>query len=122
MPGGQLPEGLVTTNNETVREEIENVDRVDLKDVARLWRGTQNSPSTLTPVIDAEAHNGGPVPAVDLCPATLQILTTNSQTTRRVEPSYITTPVRGWRTFSGGYGATRPSAIQFPGRLLPDFL
>jgi hypothetical protein len=45
MPGGQLPEGLVTTNNETVREEIENVDRVDLKDVARLWRGTQNSPN-----------------------------------------------------------------------------
>jgi hypothetical protein len=46
MPGGQLPEGLVTTNNDTVREEIGNVDRVDLEDVARLWRGTQNSPST----------------------------------------------------------------------------
>jgi hypothetical protein len=43
MPGGQLPEGLVTTNNETVREEIENVDRVDLKDVARLWRGMQKN-------------------------------------------------------------------------------
>jgi hypothetical protein len=41
MPGGQLPEGLVTTNNETVGEEIGNVDRVDLEDVARLWRGTQ---------------------------------------------------------------------------------
>ena len=49
MPGGQLPEGLVTTNNETVREEIGNVDRVDLKDVARLWRGTQNPPSMPTP-------------------------------------------------------------------------
>ena len=33
----------------------------------------------------------------------LQILTPpNSQTTQRVEPSYMTTPVRGWQTFSGG--------------------
>ena len=39
----------MTTNNETVREEIENVDRVDLKDVARLWRGMQKIfPSMLT--------------------------------------------------------------------------
>ena len=30
----------MTTNNETVGEEIGNVDRVDLEDVARLWRGT----------------------------------------------------------------------------------
>ena len=62
MPGGQLPEGLVTTNNETVREEIENVDRVDLKDVARLWRGTQKFPIYADPIIDVEAHtNGTPV-------------------------------------------------------------
>jgi hypothetical protein len=44
MPGGQLPEGLVTTNNETVGEEIGNVDRVDLEDVARLWRGLHEAP------------------------------------------------------------------------------
>jgi hypothetical protein len=118
MPGGQLPEGLVTTNNETVREEIENVDRVDLKDVARLWRGTQK----FTHLRLCRSTQRGLFPAVDPCPAPLQILTTNSQTTRRVEPSYMTTSVRGWRTFFGGYGATRPSAIPFPGRLLPDFL
>ena len=49
MPGGQLPEGLVTTNNETVREEIGNVDRVDLEDVARLWRGTLKFPIYANP-------------------------------------------------------------------------
>lgn len=58
MPGGQLPEGLVTTNNETVREEIGNVDRVGLEDVARLWRGTQDSPHLRRPMVDAEAHDG----------------------------------------------------------------
>lgn len=42
MPGGPLPEGLVATNDETVGEEIGNVDRVDLEDVARLWRGTHS--------------------------------------------------------------------------------
>jgi hypothetical protein len=56
MPGGQLPEGLVTSNNETVGEEIGNVDRVDLEDVARLWRGTHRSLSLSLrpPVIDPE--------------------------------------------------------------------
>lgn len=49
MPGGQLPEGLVTANNETVGEEIANIDRIDLEDVARLWRGMQSSRSTPTP-------------------------------------------------------------------------
>lgn len=64
MPGGQLPEGLVTTNNETVREEIGNVDRVDLKDVARLWRGTLKFPHLRQPIIDAEGA------CVDPCPTT----------------------------------------------------
>ena len=48
MPGGQLPEGLVTTNNETVGEEIANIDRIDLEDDARLWRGMQSSRFTPT--------------------------------------------------------------------------
>ena len=66
-------------------------------------------------MIDAEAHDGPVQQLANTDPP-------NPQTTRRVEPSYMTTPVRGWQTFSGGYGATRPSANQFPGRLLPDFL
>lgn len=37
MPGG-LPEGLVTTTD-SVGEEIGNEHRVDLEQVARLWRG-----------------------------------------------------------------------------------
>ncbi len=37
MPGG-LPEGLVTTTG-SVGEAIGSVGRVDLQDVARLWRG-----------------------------------------------------------------------------------
>ena len=103
-------------------EEIGNVDRVDLEDVARLWRGTQNSAHLRRPIIDLKCTRALYQPFPVSCPASLQILTINSQTTRRVEPSYMTTSVRGWQTFSGGYGATRPSAIQFPGRLLPDFL
>ena len=59
MPGGQLPEGLVTTNNETVREKIGNVDRVDLEDVARLWRGTQNPPPMPTHDL-MQKHTTGP--------------------------------------------------------------
>ncbi len=37
MPEG-LPEGLVTTKVE-VRGELESVDRVDVDDIARLWKG-----------------------------------------------------------------------------------
>ncbi|KAL8693768.1 MAG: hypothetical protein Q9218_001464 [Villophora microphyllina] len=33
-----LPEGLITTK-EDVRESIESVDRVDVEDIARLWKG-----------------------------------------------------------------------------------
>lgn len=34
----RLPEGLITTN-EGVKENIESVDRVNVDDVARLWKG-----------------------------------------------------------------------------------
>lgn len=34
-----LPKGLITTNA-AVKGSIESVDRVDVKDIARLWKGT----------------------------------------------------------------------------------
>lgn len=34
-----LPKGLITTN-EAVKGNIESVDRVDVEDIARLWKGT----------------------------------------------------------------------------------
>lgn len=37
MPGG-LPPGLIT-NTETITEEIDNTERVQVEDVAKLWRG-----------------------------------------------------------------------------------
>lgn len=35
-----LPEGLVS-NRVEVRDEIERVDKVEARDVQKLWRGTQ---------------------------------------------------------------------------------
>ena len=35
-----LPEGLIT-NSDSITEEIERTDHIDIEDITRLWRGTE---------------------------------------------------------------------------------
>lgn len=79
---------MLITNTETITEEIDNNERVQVDDVARLWRG---------------------IPGSNLCHKIM--LLTPPQSILSTALISKTTEGQGSRTFSGGYGATKALLI-----------
>lgn len=91
---------MLVTNTETIIEEIDNNDRVQVEDVAKLWRGSSFCP----PLMSSQKS----------------IPLTSSQST--LSTVLISKPTRGqgYPISSGEYGAIDPSAARFEAARWPD--